>query len=71
MIFSKHTDVILTNDAWRVPIDLDTSQYEEIIFTLKGDLLLFENQKKEFTLVFELQPIELPPDTLEFKLSDF
>ena len=71
MIFSKHTDVILTNDAWRVAIDLDTSQYEEIISTLKGDLLLVESQKKEFTPVSELHKIESLLDTLEFKLSDF
>jgi len=71
VIFSKHTDVILTNDAWRVAIDLDTSQYEEIISTLKGDLLLVESQKKEFTPVSELHKIESLLDTLEFKLSDF
>jgi len=64
-------DVILTNDAWFVTIDLDTSQYKEIISTLKGDLLLVESQKKEFTPVSELQQIELLLDTLEFKHSDF
>ena len=61
----------MTNDAWRVAIDLDTSQYEEIISTLKGDLLLVESQKKEFTPVSELHQVELLLDTLEFKLSDF
>jgi len=61
----------LTNNAWRVAIDLGTSQYEELISTLKGDLLLVESQKKEFTHVSELQQIELLLDILEFKLSDF
>jgi hypothetical protein len=58
VIFSKHMDVILTNNAWRVAIDLDTSQYEEVISTLKSDLLLVESQKKEFTPVSELHKIE-------------
>jgi hypothetical protein len=39
----KETDVILTNDAWRVAIDLDTSTYEEIIPTIRADLLEVEN----------------------------
>jgi mannitol-specific phosphotransferase system IIBC component len=71
VIFSKHTGIILTNDAWRVAIDLDSSQYKEIISALKGDLLLVESQKKEFTPVSELHQVESLLDTLEFKLSDF
>jgi hypothetical protein len=47
VIYSKHTDVILANDALRLAIDLDTSQYEEVISTLKGDLLSVESQKKD------------------------
>ena len=61
----------MTNDALRVAVDLDTSQYEEVISTLKGDLLLVESQKKEFTPVSELHQIGSLLDTLEFKLVDF
>ena len=64
-------DVVLTNDAWRVAIDLDMSQYKEIISTLKGNLLFVESQKKDFTPISELKQIEILLDTLEFKLSDF
>ena len=71
VIYSKHTDVILTNDALRLAIDLDTSQYEEVISTLKGDLLSVESQKKEFTPVSELRQIVSLLDTMELKLSDF
>jgi hypothetical protein len=39
VIFLKETDVILTNDQWHVAIDLNTDTYEEIIATIKGDLL--------------------------------
>ena len=52
VIFLKENDVSLTNDMWHVALDLNTNAYEEIISTVKGDLLLVENQKKEFTPIF-------------------
>lgn len=64
----KERDV-LTSDAWRVAIDLDTTPYEEIISTIKRDLLFVENQKKEFIHISQLKQNETLLDTLELKLS--
>jgi len=57
VIFLKENDAILTNDMWHVALDINTNTYEEIISTVKGDLLLVENQKKEFTPISELKEI--------------
>jgi len=71
VILFKETYVILTNDTWHVAIDLDTNTCEEIISTIKGDLLLFEKQKKEFTPNSELKQTDSLLNTLEQKLFDF
>jgi hypothetical protein len=56
---------------WHVVVDINTNAYEEIISTIKGDLLLVENQKKEFTLISELKQTDSLLNTLEQKLYDF
>ena len=68
MIFLKENDVILTNDMWHDALDLNTNTYEEIISTVKEDLLQVENQKKEFTPIYELKQIDSLLNTLEQKL---
>jgi len=64
VIFLKENDVILTNDMCDVALDIDTNTYEEIISTFK-DLLLVENQKKEFTPISELKQIDSLLNTLQ------
>jgi len=56
---------------WHVALDVNTNTYEEIILTVKEDLLLVENQKKTFTPISELKQIESLLITLEQKLYDF
>jgi len=68
VIFFKENDVILTNDIWHVALDINTNTYEEIISTVKEDLLQVENQKKEFTPIYELKQIDSLLNTLEQKL---
>ena len=68
MIYLKKNDVILANDMWHVALDLNTNTYEEIISTVKGDLLLVVNQKKEFMPISELKRIDSLLNTLEHKL---
>jgi hypothetical protein len=41
-----------------VALDINTNTYEGIIQTMKGDLLLVEKQKKEFTPISELKLID-------------
>jgi hypothetical protein len=56
---------------WHVALDLNTNTYEEIISIVNGDLLLVENQKKEFTPLSEFKQIDSLLNTLEQKLCDF
>jgi hypothetical protein len=67
----KENDVILTNDMWHVAVDLNTNAYEEIISTIKEELLLVENQNKEFMSISELKQIDSRLNTLEQKLLYF
>ena len=62
---------MLSSDAWRVAVDLDTNAYEEAFSAIGTDLHLIEGQKAEFTLALELKQVELLLDALELNLYDF
>jgi hypothetical protein len=64
-------DVILSNDQWRVAVNVNLSTYHEVLSTVKSDLLAVEQQRKEFTSVFEIKQIELFVQILDDKLHDF
>jgi hypothetical protein len=67
----KEGDIILSSDAWRIAIDLDMSTYEEAISTIRTDIRLIEEQRKDFTPVSLLKAIVTLLDTLELKLHYF
>jgi hypothetical protein len=69
-IFVKERDVILSNDHWRVAVNVNLSTYHEVLSTVKSDLLAIEKQRK-FTLTSELKQIESFVRILEDKLHDF
>jgi len=71
VIFMKERDVVLSNDQWRVAVNVNLSTYYEILSTVKSDLLAVEQQRKEFTATSELKEIELFVQILEDKLHDF
>jgi mannitol-specific phosphotransferase system IIBC component len=71
VIFLKERDVILTNDLWRVVVNLDIEPYEEVITTIKEDLKKVEGQKQEFTCTAELRQIEALLLNLESRLNSF
>ena len=48
----------MTNDAWRIAVDIDIRTYQYIISTIRQDLLLVEQNKKEFTFISEIRQIE-------------
>jgi hypothetical protein len=68
MIFLKTKDIIMTNDVWRIVLDLNLRPYEDIISTLRRDLQLVHNGT-EPTVVNELEQVDLLLDELEIKLS--
>jgi len=53
VLFLKYRDVVITDYAWRMAIDLDTQSYGVVISTVRNDLMLVNKQKKEFTHVAE------------------
>ena len=71
VIFLKETDITVTNDAWRIAVNIDIRTYQDIISTIRQDLLLVEQNKKEFTSVSEIRQIESLLKLLELKLHDF
>jgi hypothetical protein len=70
VLFLKEKDVILTNDRWRVAIDLDTSRYEDVISSIRSQLMVVSKQK-EFTPISELKQIEMLLNILESRLLNF
>jgi len=64
-------NVVITSDAWRVAIDLDTQVYEDAIATVRNDLASVDEQRKEFTPVAELKQVGNLLNTLELRLSNF
>jgi len=69
VIFVKERDVILSNDQWRVAVNVSQSTYHEVLSTVKSELLAVEQQRKEFTSTSE--QIEMFVQILEDKLHDF
>jgi len=70
-VFLKETDIFLTDDVWRIAIEIDLNPYEEAISTIRTDLQTVEQRKKELTFTSELQSIGTLLATLESKLHSF
>jgi hypothetical protein len=68
---SKQGDVILTNDAWTVVVNLDFSPYEQTIAKLKDDLLYMQIFKTPLTPVHELNHTEYVLQKLEEEINAF
>ena len=71
VIFLKVSDITLMNDAWRIAVNIDIRTYQDVISTIRQDLFLVEQNKKEFTSVSEIRQIESLLKLLELKLHDF
>ena len=71
VIFLKERDLILSNDSWRIAINIEMEPYEEALSVIKGDLLTVEQRKQEFTFNSELKLIDSLLTTLETKLHTF
>jgi len=67
----KENDIFLTNDAWRIVIDVDMSTYEEAVATVKADIILLEGHRKELTSNSELNQITTLLNTFEVRLYNF
>ena len=54
VIFLKERDIILSNDVWRIAIDVKMESHEEAFSIIRGDLLTVEERKQEYTFNSEL-----------------
>jgi len=55
VIFMKERDVVLSNNQWRVAVNVNLSTYHEVFSTVNLDLLAEKQQRKEFTSVSEIR----------------
>jgi len=70
-IFIKQRDIILTNDAWTVIVNLDFSTYEQTIAKLRDDLYFIQKFKSPLAPVHELSHIEYVLQKLEDEIYAF
>ena len=61
----------MSNDVWRIAIDVKMEPYEEALSIIRGDLLTVEERKQEFTFSSELKLMDTLLMTLETKLHTF
>jgi len=71
VMFLKQEDIILTDDAWHVTAELEVNSYEEAVLTIRNDLRVIYESKREFTSIAELRQIEVLLDTLETRIQNF
>jgi len=45
-VILKEKDIFLTNDVWRILIDVDMSIYEVAVATAKADIISFGGHRK-------------------------
>jgi CYTH domain-containing protein len=64
-------NVIISNDQWRIAVNLNLSTCHEILSTVKTDLVAVEEQRKEFRLTSELKQNDLFAKTLEINFRNF
>jgi len=70
VVFLRERENFVTNDAWRVVLELNTSIYTEAILTIREDLRLAYEQRKEFTTLSELKQIQDLLNTLESRVGN-
>ena len=71
VVFFKQEDIVLTDDAWHATAELNDNPYEEAVFTIRNDLRVMYESKKEFTSIAELRKIEVLLDALETRIRNF
>jgi hypothetical protein len=52
VIFLKEANLILTDDEWRVILNVNLSTYQDVLSVIKSDLFMIEKQNRNL-----LQPL--------------
>jgi hypothetical protein len=70
VILVEGKPVILTNDYWKIVINVNLSVYEDVIANLRGDLSQIEGFSQSYSAVREMQKVENTLASLENKLRE-
>jgi hypothetical protein len=70
VILVEEKPVILTNDYWKIVININLSIYEDVIADLCGDLFQIEEFTRTYSAVREMQQVESTLASLEDKLRE-
>jgi hypothetical protein len=65
----KTTDVILSEDKWRIILDVDSQACDTVIATTRKDLTVVSQTKNEFTAIDEVKQTDTLLLSLETKLT--
>ena len=52
VVFLKEKDIFLTNDVWRIVIDVYMSSYEDAVATVQADIISLEGHRKRVYVKF-------------------
>jgi hypothetical protein len=67
VLLLKEADIILSNDAWTIAVDIDLEIYHDTVAAIRSDLFA----KRELNPTTELRHVETLLQRLEKKLTDF
>jgi hypothetical protein len=70
-VFIRQKDVILTNDEWKIVVNIDLTFYEELIAKLKDDLHQTQITNIIFAPKYELNQVEKLLNELENEINSF
>lgn len=65
----KTTDVILSEDKWRIILDVDSQAFDTVSATIRNDLTVVSQTKNEFTATDEVKQTDTLLLSLETKLT--
>ena len=71
IIIVKETDIVLSTGAWHIAIAINTTTYQDVISTVREDLLLIEHKKQKFSPTSELRHNVTLLQQPELKLGSF
>jgi hypothetical protein len=68
-VFIQEKDAILTNDKWRIVVDLDVKFYESTVTELRADLQEIYSLKSRYAPINELRQVEQLLTDVEHEIS--
>jgi hypothetical protein len=67
--FMKDGDVYVSSDHWKIVVNFDFADYEEVITLLRADITKTQQIAERATPLAEIQQVEMQLNSLEAKLA--